>query len=158
MPKFTNLNDLEKYLQKNIYDLLFKSGEIERIMAEEMSQAVLDVVYSSYEPESYERRGDDNGLSDVRNMQITNVIVEGNAIKMEFENLTKGNDNLKGEYTADLIEYGEGFQGKHWNNAHGAWAQPRPFAEETANRLRSNPTQLLNALKSELSRRGFDVR
>src|SRR5690606_37531924 len=120
-------------------------------------KAVEEVVYAAYSPESYERREDNGGLSDPRNMQITEVFVEGNGVKLTFENLTKGNDSLQGEYTADLIEYGEGFAGKHWNSV-GEWSKPRKFAEETAIRLRSNPTQLLNALKSELSKRGFQVR
>lgn len=158
MPKFKDLDKLEAYLQKNIYNLLFKSGEIERIMAQEMSQAVWDTVYSVYDPVSYERRADDGGLSDPRNMQISEVVLDGNNIKLTFENLTKGNDGLAGEYTADLIEYGEGYAGKYWNNANGVWATPRGFAEETANRLRSNPTQLLSALRSELTKRGFTVR
>lgn len=157
MPKFTTLDGIEKYLQKNIYEILFKSGEIERIMAEEMSQAVVDVVYAAYDPESYERRGDDGGLSDIRNMQITEVYLEGNDIKLSFENLTKGNDSLRGDYLGDLIEFGEGYAGKHWNSI-GEWSSPRGFAEETANRLRSNPTQLLNALRKALMSKGFSVR
>jgi hypothetical protein len=154
---FNNLDELELYLQKNIHEILNKDVSIERILAETMSQAVVDVVYAAYDPISYERRGDESGLSDIRNMVISSVSLVGNQISLIFENLTEGADSLKGEFIGDLIEYGEGYNGKHWNNPNSPYADARPFAEETANRLRENPTELLNALKVSLQARGFTV-
>lgn len=154
---FNNLDELELYLQKNVMQILSKDASIERILAETMSQAVVDVVYAAYDPVDYERRMDDGGLSDVRNMFISDFGVKDGKVFLTFENLTEGADNLKGEFIGDLIEYGEGYNDKHWQTPNSPYADARPFAEETANRINANPTELLNALKTALQARGFTV-
>lgn len=124
--------------------------EIESILALEMSQAVYDAVYDAYEPEVYVNRRDrgEAGLSDVRNMEITNITLEGNSLRLVFENLTVGEDNHRGEYIGELIEYGDGHRGMRWR-VKGEWSNPRPFSALATERLK-NSSDLVNALK-----RGF---
>lgn len=155
MPKFKNFDTMEAYLKKDIYNILFKSMDIERVLAEAMVQSVYETVYDAYDPVEYNRRDDDGGLADPRNMQITKVYLEGDTIKITFENLTKGNDSMKGELITPTIVEG---LAQNWANADGVWSQPRDFISDTANRLRSNPTELLNAVKTALIKRGFQVK
>lgn len=135
-------------------EIISKDASIERILAEAMSQAVVDVVYAAYTPEQYDRRMDDSGLSDVRNMVVSDYGIRDGNVFLTFENLTEGVDNMKGKFIGDMIEYGIK---DLWNNPNGEWSEPRPFSEETANRLRENPTELLNALRKSLQARGFTV-
>lgn len=156
MPKFKDLNSLEAYLQKNISQVLARSAEVERIMAEVMSQAVIDVVYAAYEPTQYDRRGDEDGLSDVRNMGITDFGINGNGdVFITFENLTEGADSMAGKYITDTIVEG---RKDDWNNSNGVWSEPRDFISETARRLQANPSELINAFKSGLLAKGFNVK
>jgi hypothetical protein len=152
---FNNLDEIESYLQKNVMEILSRDASIERILAETMSQSVIDVVYGHYTPEQYDRRMDESGLSDVRNMVISDFFVKDGKVSIIFENLTEGVDNMKGKFIGDMIEYGIK---DLWNNPNGAWSEPRPFAQETANRINTDPSELLNALKTALMARGFTVK
>lgn len=156
LPKFKNLNDLEAHLQKNMMQTLARSADIERVMSEVMSQSVIDVVYGSYSPTQYDRRGDEEGLSDVRNMGITDFGINGNGdVFITFENLTEGADSMSGKYITDTIVEG---RKEDWNNSNGVWSEPRDFIGEAARRLQANPSELINAFKSGLRSKGFDVR
>lgn len=151
---FKNLDDLELYLQKNVLQILSRDASIERILAETMSQSVVDVVYAAYEPTQYDRRMDESGLSDVRNYAITDFFVIDGKVSIIFENLTEGADGMQGKFIADTIEFGIE---ENWHRS-GEWSEPRPFAQETVNRINDNPTELLNALKAALQARGFTVK
>lgn len=130
--------------------------ELERILANTMRDCVLSVVYDYYEPKEYERRGDDGGLSDTRNMIVSDVTILGDGkVKLSFENITEGNDTLIEDFTVDTIE--EGIK-SNWMNPNGRWTDKRPFVEETANRLRQNPVEMIAAIKSGLVSQGFTVR
>lgn len=152
MTKFKNLTELQEWLNKNVHQVMNRSAELERLLAEEMSQAVWDIVYSEHYPKVYERRGDIEGLSDVRNMQITSVETEGRRVKLTFENLTQGNDNMANEFITDMIV--EGIKDK-WNNPDGVWSEPRDFVRETARRLKENPEELAEVIKNGLAKKGI---
>lgn len=151
MPKFKDLNSLEAYLQKNIHQVLNRSGELERVLTEAMVQSVYDIVYSAYQPEGYERRMEEDGLADPRNASITSVTIEDGVVKLVFENLTQGQDSLKGQFTTDTIV--EGIE-SNWN-ATGEWSEPRDFISETTRKLQSNPSEWIQAIKSGLSAKGI---
>jgi len=156
MPKFTNLKDLEAYLQRNFHEVMNSSMELERVMAEEMSRAVVDVVYSAYDPKDYERRGNNDGLSDPRNGIVSDVIIEDNGkVRLIFENITEGNDSLQGDLLVDTIE--EGIWDNWWSPA-SPYADARTFMQETANRIKQNPEDVIAAIEKGLSSKGFVVR
>lgn len=152
MAQFRNLTELQRYLEQNAMEILANSMDIERVLAEAMSQAVIDVVYAHYEPEVYERRMDEGGLSDIRNMSVVDFGITNKSAFLIFENLAEGNDNQAGKYITDMIE--EGIESM-WNNPDGAWSEPRPFVEETIRRLKENPQELVNAIKNEFRARGM---
>lgn len=154
MPKFKNFDTMEAYLQKNITQILARNANIERIIAEAISQSVIDVVYAAYSPEYYERRMDDDGLSDVRNVVMSDFGFKDGRIFVAFENIAQGNDSMKGQFISETIENGIE---SNWRKA-GEWSEPRPFMKETAIRLNQNPTPLIEALKTALSAKGFVIR
>lgn len=156
MIKFTSLSQLQKHLQQHLTNKIAKEQRLKDVVADEMSQAVYDIVYAAYpNPIVYERRMDEGGLSDVRNVELTSIEVENNQIKLTIENLTEGQDNMQGKFITDTIE--EGRKG-NFNNPNGIWAEPRPFIKETVERLNRNPKELTKALKQSLKEIGFDVK
>lgn len=158
MKTFRSLSEIQRYLEQNTQVILDNSAQLESFLAYKMRDAVIEHVYSVYEPEVYERRGTTDGLADERNMAITSVDITGNRVRVTFENLAEGADNLSGEYIGDLIEFGEGHSGKTWSDPDGAWAKPRPFSTKAAEDIATNPSTLIKILKSELGNAGFKIR
>lgn len=156
MAQFKNLTEIQKYLEQNAMEVLRGSMALERVLADEMSSAVMTEVYNAYpHPPTYERRGNAGGLADVRNMVISDVIIVGNSVKLIFENLTEGNDSMEGLYITDTIE--EGIKAS-WDTPRSPYADARPFVAETTRRLKENPTGMINAIKSGLRERGMRIR
>lgn len=153
--KFKNLADLERYLQNTVANTVYENPRIKNVVAKEMSQAVVDVVYSAHEPEQYDRRMDEGGLSDERNVEITEVFPAFGSVYVKVENLTEGNDSMEGKFITDTIE--KGYE-VNWNNPNGVWSEPRPFIEETVERLQSNKGELKEAFKATLKDIGLDVK
>lgn len=158
MKTFENLSEIQKYLEQNTQEVLRNSMQLESYLAQKMSEAVIEHVYNVYDPKSYDRRGSDRlGLADMRNMSITDVSIQNGRVKVTFENLTMGNDGLSQEYTGDLIEFGEGYNGKHWGQT-GEWSKPRPFSAKMAEEIIANPGTLIRMIELELKNAGFKVR
>lgn len=155
MATFRSLKVLNAYMLKNLPDVLRDSMELERELSTIMAQAVVDVVYGAYDPHMYERRTNGESLSDPRSMAITDVIVESNGqVRVVFENLAKGADTLEDEFLVDTIE--EGIEA-NWMKS-GEWSKPRPFVSETAERIRQNPSTVVNAVKQGLREKGFTIK
>ncbi len=152
--RFKSVQSLANYITNASKGGMLNNRALERELAKRMSKAVEDYVYAVYTPESYVRRKKDGGLSDERNMQITNISIENNKLVVRFENLTKGNDNLDDTTIADLIEGGEGTNDKHWA-ALGEWSKPRPFVAPLQQQINANPQVLLKAIKQDLMSKGF---
>ena len=152
--RFKSVQSLANHITNASKGGMLNNRALERELAKRMSRAVEEHVYAVYEPKAYVRRKKDGGLSDERNMQITNIGIENNKLVVHFENLTKGNDNLKDTTTADLIEGGEGTNGKQWAST-GEWSKPRPFVAPLQQQLNANPQVLLKAIKQDLMSKGF---
>lgn len=162
----TSLDDLQRQLLRgDIINKVFGDKKIETVLAKTMSQAVHDVVYRKYIPQEYKRRGNDGGLSDVRNMKITKVEVNNGKVRVLFENLTMGQshytpiyeqpvDSMYGQFITDTIEDGVS---DNWYR-QGKWSQARPFVQETIARIEANPTYLINAIKDSYRKLGFEVK
>ena len=152
--QFRNLKELEKYIKSHVPENIMQSKDVERLLKKQMYRAVYEVVYREYNPEYYERRGRHGGLADMRTMEITDAIINGNTFTMIFQNLAKGNDTLSGEYLTDTIE--EGLE-QNWETK-GVWSEPRPFVYETAQAIKANPKPLINAVKKAFVKAGFKVK
>lgn len=164
--QFKDLDQLQRHLQRgDIINAVFKDKNIEKVLAKEMSKAVRGVVYARYAPKEYIRRGDDGGLSDMRNMHITKVEVVGGKVKVLFENLTLGQahfspiyehdyDSMRGQFITDTIEDGIN---ENWYR-QGVWSESRPFVQETIKRIQADPTPLITAIKNAYRKIGFEVK
>ena len=166
MVQFKDLAHLQRYLEKNASKILNDKG-IESILAKTMSQAVYDVVYGRYVPVEYERRRNEGGLSDVRNMHITKVEVKNGKVSILFENLTQGQahytpiytydtDSQHGKFITDVIE--DGYQNTGDWYRQGKWSEARPFVQETISRIYQNPSYLIEAIKNAYRKAGFNVK
>lgn len=166
MVQFNDIDQIQRYFERNSHQV-FKDKNIEKVLASTMSQAVYDVVYRKYVPVEYKRRRNDGGLSDVRNMKITNVEVKNGKVTVLFENLTLGqghfspiyeqsHDSMYGQFITDVINDGE-TDGNSWYR-HGKWSHARPFVQETIARIEANPIYLINAIKSAYKKLGFEVK
>lgn len=155
MATFKSLSDMQKYLEENVHTVLNTYTKIEDVLVDAMVESVWMHVYDAYEPSQYNRREDDGGLADPRNMEITSVTLENGRVKLIFENIAQGDDTLRNEFLTDTIE--EGIK-KNWYNSSGAWAEPRPFIAEMVQSLKNNPTELIEAVKSGLIEKGFKVK
>lgn len=165
LPSVNNFKDLEKLVQKKIAKTV-KSPQVLKVFRQAMVDSVYTEVYDYYQPSEYERRYDDGGLSDARNMAFTSHELKGNTFVSDFENLTVGSDatvydyptdSMNGYFISDLIENGS--NNTHtspansengWYNPDGRWADPRPFAKATAEKL--NRTTYNKHLKDALER------
>lgn len=158
--KIKSLKDLEGMLQNKIANDLFFSSNVQDRIAETMHEKIISNVYNVFTPTEYERRGNDDGFSDMNNMQFTSVDVSNGAVRFVFENTTEGNDSMSGQELTDMFETGKG----KWDNPNVVDNQgrvnsaPRPFIDDTISELNQNKTQLQDALKKDLAKLGFKVK
>ncbi|MGE8033868.1 hypothetical protein [Lysinibacillus sp. NPDC093692] len=133
MPTFSNIKDLEKYVQGKVKDTI-KSPQVLNVFRHAMVDSVYTEVY-----DYYERSYDAGSLSDARNMVFTKHKLNGNTFASDFENLTS--DSMDGYFISELIENGSDVQHTSsnsengWYNPDEKWAEPRPFAKATAEKL-----------------------
>lgn len=146
---------MQVWLEKNIHKVVSKNPAMERILADSMSLAVHDVVYDYYEPYSYERRKNEGGLSDTRNMEIASVTIENGKVKLVMENRTLGNDSMANQFISDTIIDGIS---ANWDNPNGRWTDKRDYISHSMNELRNNPQELVEILKAGLISRGLKVK
>ncbi|MEQ6356550.1 hypothetical protein ABNX05_18160 [Lysinibacillus sp. M3] len=138
MPTFSNIKDLEKYVQGKVKDTI-KSPQVLNVFRHAMVDSVYTEVNDYYDPHAYERSYDVGGLSDARNMVFTKHKLNGNTFASDFENLTS--DSMDGYFISELIENGSDIQHTSSNSENGwfnpdeKWAEPRPFAKATAEKL-----------------------
>lgn len=152
---FKSLASMELYLKERIADEIWKNQGIKDVIADEISQAVIDVVYTAHDPIFYERRMDNGGLSDVRNVDMSYIDIIGKSVSVTVENLTEGEDNMRGKFITDMIEEG---QKEKWNNPNGEWSEPRPFMETARERLREDDSKLRNEIKITLNDVGLKLK
>jgi hypothetical protein len=152
-----NMNELAKMLEKHIESALNK--EVAKTVKEEMSQVIKDETYTAYEPASYERREDDGGLSDIRNMTTTTV----DNTTISIKNETKGNadyayarDGYDSGNIDEIIASGSGYK---WITSKIFRLQPFPrdFYAGTVARLNQNNTHIA-AMAEGLRRQGLNVK
>lgn len=168
--RFTNLNQIQRYIEDNVS--ILKSKELEKLLAKEMSKAVHEVVYKQYTPKVYERREDSGGLSDTRNMHITSVKIVNGKVQLLFENLTMGQNNfipiyeynvdsLNGEFITDTIVDGIRDNWYHPDSTDDMGrvvSERRDFIDATIKNIKNNPKPLIDAIKECYKRLGFKIK
>lgn len=113
------------------YDLIDVAYEVAEEIKDIEVEVINEVVYNQYDPRHYERRMENGGLTDKRNMkEDVNLISDG--LDITVINETRGNSDYKNAqgytsgYIADIIEEGKGY-GYDLDSYIGA----RPFQETT---------------------------
>lgn len=126
MRTFSNLKDLDNYIQTQISDCLTGEcfDEIVKVEQEMIQQEVYDV----YNPRRYRRRYHNRGLIDENNISISELKSNGNIVSMKVVNNTQRNGTL-GDLDR-VIEYGISKEEDAM-----PYAKPRPFTASTVDEL-----------------------
>jgi len=120
------------------------------------SDNVKEVVYNTYTPREYIRRGDNGGLSDLTNIKHE-IFSGGNMVVLNVENNTMSNQNYnpnnKDPFAlAGLVEYGDGSgYGEYDFMGSSDYLKPRKFIEKTKQDLQNGKAKeiLVKALLNE---------
>lgn len=126
---------LDKYLSQLQFDINNALiGDVADGAKETMQNVIDDVVYKSYNPTVYSRRGDNGGLSDKRNM-IVSAVPNGILLTNETPvNYAYGVSHFAGDKSlSDIIC--EGRDNYMYGDESYAYYEPRDFMAETQNRL-----------------------
>jgi hypothetical protein len=133
--KVKSIKDL-KELVKNDIEKKIKSDSAQMKLKDVNRQSVINEVYKKYRPKQYIRRGDNRGLSDRRNINVVPVkIPDGVLILLYNTTIPTGYDSygMENEFLTPIIENG-------LPNPEGPWDMPRPFMEDTEDKLMSGDT------------------
>lgn len=135
---FKNINNLLKHIEKQVQDTM--TNEVADTVKDNMAEAIQTSVYDVYSPQYYNRRMNNGGLSDVHNLEVSEIqngIAVHDAAPL---------DNGRKDYNLDDII------------VNGLGNQPfeRDFYSETVERLQKNQEHT-EALKQGLKKRGVDV-
>lgn len=156
-----NLKQIQAHVKRNLHSIAKESMELERELAEIMSAVVIQRVYEAYTPQTQEvldmRREDTGlGLSDTRNMIVSDVRIESSGIRVIFENIAEGRDTMSSD--GMLVDAFENPSGSGNWSSQGEWSEGRSFISETAERIRQNPEPVLEAIRLGLKQKGFTVK
>lgn len=160
MPECRSLKALEEYLQKKIDIALLV--EVAAGVKEVERQAIQDVVYKAYTPNVYQRRDENGGLADIANM-TESLVAPGELWVENFTPFNDGYDTMNHGFGLDkLVEFGDYGGGYRYDYPYSTvqeptFIYPRPFTQETIDRLRESKEHL-DQLWAGLRRRGIDVR
>jgi hypothetical protein len=143
---FSNLKDLEKYIQTQIDKVLV--AQVSEVIKDELESSISDEVYAKHEPSQYIRRGIPNnigGLADKSTMHhnlISSGVLEvtpdadfNHVFAMNYARPKGYGDIDLNKSLAENIEFGYGSKTHDWD-------KPRPFVEKTRENLRSNKNHI----------------
>ena len=145
-----NIEDLEEFIDKFNDNLEEVSISVGKDVGDLLHKNIKQMVYEGeFQPNYYNRRKENGGFGDRRNIIITPV--ESGVITVE--NIAKGNENepyadAKGERLDEIIEYGEDYT---WNRKPDA----RPVFEFTKEELESGILE--DMYKRKLKNIGYDI-
>ena len=150
-----NFKELEALLLKKVTNAMKET--LSPAVKQMESDNVDEFVYSAYTPEVYERRMNEGGLSDVRNM-VDTIEVNGNSIELTVDNKTKSNPDFMPRYgnsheIASEVEFGYGYD---YGGFGEAFEEERPFIRETINELKYGKAKEL--MLKGLKKQGLNVK
>lgn len=153
--EYRSLAELKEDIQALVEDAL--RNEVADAVKDYEALAIKDVVYDVYEPKDYERRKyEKGGLAAPENMK--EYVSNGT---LYVDNLTPFNEGY-GSYNsgvglAELVEYGDGGGGYHYEFPGKEFRRPRPFTQETIDRLKADKLHV-KVLQNALRARGLNVK
>ena len=138
MPEFNSILELEKWLLPKLQSVM--QNEVAEVIKKEESNQIKQKLYAEFEPLAYERRKDNDGLSDVRNM-IATTKTNIHGVTTVIENMTKGNPKYgykpNDEYIAGIIANGGHYQ-YHSDVTSPYYERPRLVNTYTVEALQGN--------------------
>ncbi|EQC1535393.1 hypothetical protein ACY1J9_001224 [Clostridium botulinum] len=159
---FNSIEELYKYAQQA--HEFTAENEVQETIKEVESDVIEEVVYSAYEPTTYERREDNKGLKSKENMIVKPPIKHGNTIEIELVNNTSLNpsdDGMNRYYRLDeVITYGGRYYEypkKNRDEDEYSYLRPRPFTKKTEERLRMTKEHE-KAYKNAMKAKGIDIK
>lgn len=157
-----NPKQLEGFVTNKLANELFFSSNLQDEIAETMQEIIVKNVYDAYEPSHYKRRGNNDGFSDMDNMEFTSVDVVDGTVRLVFENTADRNmDKSTDKTLTDIFEEGHRqswYNPDHADNQGRVVSTPRPFIEDTVKNLNDDKGKLADALKKDLRSLGFKVK
>ena len=140
MPEFRDLKSLKKYIQDQINDCLV--NEIAEDIRDQELTLIDSMVYDSYSPSMYERRGEEKGgLKYPGNikarLESDGILIVEN--KTPFSQMPTSQN--QGDELIGLIEYGSGgyknYRYEYYQkNGDSPYAKPRPVISETRDAIK----------------------
>jgi len=152
LPTYNTMFGLNRELMRRANIAL--KNEVKDVVVSKLKEHMQKDVYATYTPHEYQRRMDDGGLIDPKNIEHTvneNMLrvyptapIEGPRIP-GYEP-APGKTNL-----AKIIERGAR---NPWNRKSYRWTKPRPFVKNTQEELRKNPRPIVEALANQVAAGG----
>lgn len=161
-----NMRELEEIIRNNVTGVMI--SHVAPVIKEEQSRQVHEKVYQAYAPEDnngkpyvYQRRGDNEGLSDIDNMFHSPGFVSRSIVELSVYNLTTSDD---GRLIAESVEKGHDASGSastydepNPRRGDGSYLKPRPFMQATVEALRVSG-EAGKAWKAGMKAKGFNVK
>lgn len=155
IPTFDTIEQALSYIEKSINKTLQK--EVANQVKETMQDQIHETVYSVYNPQVYNRRGMENGLLDINNIQSTpieNGIEVKNVAPLNTEYGIASQD-LFGETLDEIIVYGGDYY-EFQGTGRGAYLQPRDFYTATIEELERSGL-VISTLIDGLKKTGIEI-
>lgn len=140
---YDNIDELFNDLMDDLSNSL--GEEIGKEM-KKIEQEVIDTnVYNVFVPKKYIRRKDNGGLRSEENMKV-DVTQNGDTVEIEVHNATTGNTSYENYWRGEIQDFIE--RGIYmW---HGNVPPPRPFIDETQERIDKDIEGILERALSKL--------
>lgn len=160
---FNSLEDLYKYA-KEAHEFTAEH-ETQEAIKEVECDVIDEVVYSAYDkPTIYERRQENKGLKDKKNMKVSKPIKHENTMEIELVNdtpLNSADDGMNRYYYRldEVITYGGRYYEypkKNRDEDQYPYLKPRPFNKKTEERLRMTKEHE-KAYKNAMKAKGIDI-
>lgn len=163
MAQFKSLKALKEYLEKSVETAL--KDEPPKAVKNLMIKHILRDVYMVYQPRRYQRRLNNGGLLDEKNI----IIDPKDHNTVEIYNITKRNTIYTNDYTAGqmyltpVIEFGhevaeeKGYRGYTYPNSYKEYYKKRPFISNTRKSLATSKSHV-KALQESLKRLGIKTK
>lgn len=146
----TTLAELQREIMKRANKGLEK--DVAPYVKNKLKEHVERDVYSTYNPKMYERREDDGGLVDDKN--INHELRKQNRTLYVYEEAPIEGPRLdapdwvnRDDSLARLIEHGAH---NPWNHRRYRWTKPREFMDKTQQEINDHPKEILELLKNRI--------
>lgn len=151
MATFSNLKDLEKYINQKSKVAMNKGKNVKEVVVDELIESIEKNVYDEYSPRRYKRQTTNGGLTDRDNFAMDET-KDGVAIYS-----TREATDLHGNevYAMEIIE---GHADYSMPDTYGyGYEKPRHAVEPAREKLQ-NSNKLIDAMAKDLKSVGIDIK